>query len=514
MQNNNNNNNNPPQQDRLTRFLRLNPPTFSSSTEPIVADDWLRTINKKLNTIQADGAERVRFAAHQLEGSAAEWWDNYQVTYPDINAITWNQFEEAFRTAHVAAGAISLKRREFRDLRQGARTVSEYGDLFNSLARYAPDDVSTDAKRREEFMRGLNDEISIQLVAIRFNNYQELVDKAVMVEAKQKSIENRKRKSTFHKHNNSVPYQKQRTSSPPPHHHNGSSASRHNGHNHNGHRHHNGNNHNGHKHRNGNGGNGNNGNHQKDISQVTCFKCRKTGHFANECPERLKIDNGNGNGNGNGKKPNPFVKATLNHVSVEEAYEAPDSVIGKFKLNSIPAVVLFDTGASHSFISRVFVDRSNIPIETINTPIRISSPGGDLVSKFGCHGLSLKIGAYSFPTSLIILESKGLDIILGMDWMTAYEGIIDCAKRVVTLTTPEKKRIRFKSNFELKGSMVNSLKGVSIEGVPVVQEFPDVFPEELPGMPPDRDIDFLIDLMPGTGPIAKRPYKMDVEELK
>src|SRR3954467_1671633 len=92
MQNNNNNNNNPPpppppppsQQDHLTRFLRLNPPTFSSSPEPIVADDCLRTINKKLDTIQAQGEEKVRFAAHQLEGPAAEWWDNYQITYPDI----------------------------------------------------------------------------------------------------------------------------------------------------------------------------------------------------------------------------------------------------------------------------------------------------------------------------------------------------------------------------------------------------------------------------------------------
>ncbi|XP_071674479.1 uncharacterized protein [Lolium perenne] len=80
----------PPQQDRLTRFLRLNPPTFSNSPEPIVADDWLRTINKKLDTIQAHGEEKVRFAAHQLEGPAAEWWDNYQITYPDIAAITWH----------------------------------------------------------------------------------------------------------------------------------------------------------------------------------------------------------------------------------------------------------------------------------------------------------------------------------------------------------------------------------------------------------------------------------------
>ena len=130
-QNMQNNNNNPPppplpppQQDRLTRFLRLNPPTFSSSSEPIVADDWLRTTNKKLDTVQVVGADRVRFAAHQLEGPAAEWWDNYQVTHPDIEAILWNQFEVAFRTHHIAAGVMSLKRHEFRDLKQLHRSVS------------------------------------------------------------------------------------------------------------------------------------------------------------------------------------------------------------------------------------------------------------------------------------------------------------------------------------------------------------------------------------------------------
>ena len=71
--NNNNANNNPPPVDNLTRFLRLQPPVFSSSIEPIVADDWLRRIGRELTTAGCTDAERVRFAAHQLDGPAASW---------------------------------------------------------------------------------------------------------------------------------------------------------------------------------------------------------------------------------------------------------------------------------------------------------------------------------------------------------------------------------------------------------------------------------------------------------
>ena len=120
----NNNNNNPsPQADNLTRFLRLNAPTFSSSTEPIVADDWLRKMEQELITAGCTEAERVRFAAHQLEGPAVAWWENYTTTYP-IDTVTWDQFKQAFRTAHVSAGAMSLKKREFRNLRQGNHSVA------------------------------------------------------------------------------------------------------------------------------------------------------------------------------------------------------------------------------------------------------------------------------------------------------------------------------------------------------------------------------------------------------
>ena len=78
-----------------------------------------------------------------------------------------------------------MKKREFRNLRQGNRIVGQYMDEFSKLARYAPDDVATDAAKQEKFMEGLNDELSMQLMLANFNNYQELVDRALMLEGKQ-----------------------------------------------------------------------------------------------------------------------------------------------------------------------------------------------------------------------------------------------------------------------------------------------------------------------------------------
>ena len=145
-QNQGNNNNNPPPPppplDNLAFFLGLNPPVFSSSTKPIVADDWLRKMGRELTTTGCTDAERVHFAAHQLDGPASSWWENFTVTYP-IDTITWDQFLQAFRTAHVSTGAMAMKKREFRNLRQGGCTVGQYVDDFSKLARYAPDDVAS-----------------------------------------------------------------------------------------------------------------------------------------------------------------------------------------------------------------------------------------------------------------------------------------------------------------------------------------------------------------------------------
>jgi hypothetical protein len=194
-------------------------------------------------------------------------------------------------------------------------------------------------------------------------------------------------------------------------------------------------------------------------------------------------------------------------------------VIGTFSVNDISAVVLFDSGASHSFISTAYVEKHNLPIVLLRCQMIVSSPGGDMPARQLCPKVNLKIWGVDFVANLIVLESKGIDIILGMDWLGNHKVLIDCAKKSVKLTTPDRKELEFiaGSVVTAKGianhAKINQLGASPGSEVPVVNEFPDVFPEELPGMPPDRDIEFVIELKPGTAPIYKTPFMMTTPEL-
>jgi hypothetical protein len=113
-----------------------------------------------------------------------------------------------------------------------------------------------------------------------------------------------------------------------------------------------------------------------------------------------------------------------------------------------------------------------------------------------------------------VLESKDLDVILGMDWLGIHDATIQCAKWTVLLTGPNGEKIELVADPPSDaGGSVQQLDGKALEEIRVVSEYPDVFPEVLPGMPPDRDVEFVIDLLPGTAPISKRPYRMSSTQL-
>jgi hypothetical protein len=204
----------------------------------------------------------------------------------------------------------------------------------------------------------------------------------------------------------------------------------------------------------------------------------------------------------------------VNHMTSDEAQLAQDVVLGIFLTSSHPAIILFDSGASHSFITSNFDAKHNLPIANMKHTMLVSSPGDEMRTKLICPAISISIRGVDFPSNLILLESKGIDIILGMDWLSKYDGVIQCTKKVVRLTKKDGTTFEFVAAVQAdQDSILSQMMVTALEEILVVQEYPDVFPEELPGIPPDRDIEFLIELLPGTPPISKRPYRMPVNEL-
>jgi hypothetical protein len=109
-------------------------------------------------------------------------------------------------------------------------------------------------------------------------------------------------------------------------------------------------------------------------------------------------------------------------MTSEEAQQAPDVVLGMFLTNSYPATILFDPGASHLFISSSFMAKHSMPIATMKHTMLVSSPGGEMRTKHICPAVSISIRGVDFPSNLILLDSKGIDNILGMDWLSKYDG--------------------------------------------------------------------------------------------
>jgi hypothetical protein len=183
-----------------------------------------------------------------------------------------------------------------------------------------------------------------------------------------------------------------------------------------------------------------------------CYNCGEQGHYANPCPNLCTRVNQpaiaiiapthGANSVPVAAKQN-YARGRVNHVAVEEAQEAPDVVIGMFLVNDTSTVVMFDSRASHSFVSIAYVGKHNLPLALLRCQMILTSPGGDMPSRQLCPKVNLKIRGVDFVTNLIVLESKGIDVILRMDWLSNHIVLINCAKKSVKLTTPEGKGMEF-----------------------------------------------------------------------
>jgi hypothetical protein len=128
-------------------------------------------------------------------------------------------------------------------------------------------------------------------------------------------------------------------------------------------------------------------------------------------------------------------------VTAEQVQDAPGIVRDTFPVNSVPATILFDSGALHSFITEQFVAKHDIPMSSMKTHLLVSSPNGEIKSTHGCPQVNLKIRGIDFQADLVVLTLSGIDVILGMYRLGECDGIILCAKKSVLLTSPQGDRI-------------------------------------------------------------------------
>jgi hypothetical protein len=211
------------------------------------------------------------------------------------------------------------------------------------------------------------------------------------------------------------------------------------------------------------------------------------------------------------------VKKTgqIYYTQVATTPEGEPVMMGTFLVANHPAVILFDSGASHTFISKKFVEKYYIHCTESREGFIIHSPRGQIFTKEIAFHVPVTLVERDFPTNMIVLKGQDIDVILGMNWLAQHKAILNTDLRTIKLSHDhEEVLLSIPVAIPAKpfGRVYEAIIP-EIQDIPVVCEFPNVFLEDLPGLPPERDVEFVIELKPGTTPISRRSYRMPPNEL-
>ncbi|XP_073138128.1 uncharacterized protein [Henckelia pumila] len=510
----------------VARFHTMRPPRYFGNEGPEKAEIWITEIEDLFDLIEYPSAQRLKLALHQLKDRAKMWWATTLMTLESQKVTpSWDVFKLKFRESYCPPSFYSAKSTEFHNLKQGNMSVQDYADTFYELLKYAPHVAASQGAIVESFTEGLDDRLHPFVSTGKPMNYPEAVELAKRAEASFRRRGGNKtpiqhqsgKKSSSHFSTSSLrpkgkQFKKSGSSSTSSEGFGKQSGQRYTG-----------------PYCDNCGG--------KHFSnqcvgvQGLCNVCGRPGHFA-----RSSKPHQQSRGQG-GQQNQPPVRVFA--LTEDEAQAAPGTVItGNCTLCDFTARVLFDTGASHSFISRAFVASNDLCTTSMNGNLSVATPMGRMIiTDNAVFNAVLLYADNVLYLNLIVLPMHDFDCIVGMDVLTSNKATVDCYRGIVRFRPSfapkwnfygrgSRAKIPLVSSIEMTRLLDSGNEGFlvyvvdlsqgerSISDIPVVCEFSDVFPEEIPGFPPEREVEFSIELMPGTEPLSRAPYRLAPVELK
>ncbi|GJX20666.1 reverse transcriptase domain-containing protein [Tanacetum coccineum] len=523
-------------------FMNGKPHSFKGTEGVVGLKRWFEKMEQVFEICKCAEDDKVKFAMCTFEGRALTWWNGNVQTLglANANQIPWSNVKAMMTTEYCPATEIQRMEQELWTLTLKGDDIEAYNNRFHELALMCHELVPTEKKKIERYVRGFPERIKGNITSSKpatlheaINMARELVEQSVQGRAARIG-ESNKRKWEDNQRNN-----------------NNNNHNYNNNHNNNNNRNRNNNHHQQQNRRQENvrayaaaptGGKiyaGNLpkcnrcnlhhhgpcpqkcqrcqriGHMEKDcrvrlqgagndfLQNVTCFGCGEKGHFKDKCPKA-------GNQQNDGARGRAYVV-------VENPQQNPNVVTGTFLLNDHYACILFDSGAEKSFVSSAFTHFINITPATLNTSYEVELADGKVVSTNTIlRSCTLVLLNHVFKIDLLPTRLGSFDVIIGMDWLAYHRALIDCYEKIVRIPLPNGKILEVQGERpekDLRSLACIKADEKKLDDIRVVRDFPEVFPDDLLGLPLVREIEFHIDLIPGASPVVRSPYRLAPSEM-